>query len=79
MHDTQLKAQNKPQFIPTRARLSAIPGSKNPDHIEEDIRIFDFELTDAEMEQIHSLDKEERFFHATYEQVEQMGRMPMQD
>lgn len=59
--------------------LSAIPGSKNPDHIEENIRIFDFELTDAEMEQIHSLDKEERFFHATYEQVEQMGRMPMQD
>jgi diketogulonate reductase-like aldo/keto reductase len=33
----------------------AIPGSKNPDHIAENISIFDFELTDDEMKQIASL------------------------
>ena len=40
---------------------------------------IDFELTDDEMAAIRSLDKEQRFFNATYEQVEQMGKMPMKD
>ncbi|MEQ3170114.1 aldo/keto reductase [Dysosmobacter welbionis] len=34
----------------------AIPGSSNPDHILENISIFDFELTDEEMEQIATMD-----------------------
>ena len=34
----------------------AIPGSKNPDHIAENISIFDFELTGDEMKQIAALD-----------------------
>lgn len=34
----------------------AIPGSSNPDHILENISIFDFELTDEEMEQIGAMD-----------------------
>lgn len=34
----------------------AIPGSTNPDHIQENIEIFDFELTSEEMEQINALD-----------------------
>lgn len=38
----------------------AIPGSSNPDHIKENISIFDFSLTDAEMEQIASLDRNEK-------------------
>ena len=59
--------------------FSAIPGASNPDYIEENIAIFDFELTDGEMEQMRALDKEQRFFNATYEQVEQMGKMPMRD
>ena len=53
--------------------------ASNPDYIEENIAIFDFELTDGEMEQMRALDKEQRFFNATYEQVEQMGKMPMRD
>ena len=39
----------------------AIPGSSNEDHIQENYEIFDFELTDEEMEQMTALDKDERF------------------
>ena len=34
-----------------------IPGSSNPEHIRENLDIFGFELTDAEMEQISGLDR----------------------
>lgn len=37
-----------------------IPGSSNPDHIEENISIFDFSLTDDEMEQIAALNRNEK-------------------
>ena len=39
--------------------LCAVPGSINPDHIRENIEIFDFELSDEEIEQIRVLDKGE--------------------
>ena len=39
----------------------AIPGSSNPDHILENISIFDFELTDEEMAQMTDLDRNDRF------------------
>lgn len=59
--------------------FSVIPGASNPDYIKENIQIFDFTLSDEEMAQMRSLNKEKRFFNATYEQVEEMGKMPMQD
>ena len=34
----------------------AIPGSRNPDHILENITIFDFELTEEEMQKIAALE-----------------------
>lgn len=37
-----------------------IPGSSNPDHIKENTELFDFELTEDEMEQINSLDRGEK-------------------
>lgn len=37
-----------------------IPGSSNPDHMKENISIFDFELTDAEMAQIAALNRNEK-------------------
>jgi len=40
----------------------AIPGSSNPDHILENISIFDFELTDDEIARINALNKAEPFF-----------------
>lgn len=39
----------------------AIPGSGNEDHIAEDFDIFDFELTEEEMDQLNALDRDERF------------------
>ncbi len=38
----------------------AIPGSSNPDHIKENISVFDFELTEEEMERIGMLDRNEK-------------------
>lgn len=37
-----------------------IPGSSNPEHIKENISIFDFELTSEEMARINSLDRGEK-------------------
>lgn len=37
-----------------------IPGSSNPDHIQENISIFDFELTDEDMAAINALDRGEK-------------------
>lgn len=40
----------------------AIPGSHNPDHIKENTELFDFELTDEEMEQLRSLNMDKAYF-----------------
>ena len=48
--------------------FSVIPGSSNPAHIKENIDVFDFALTDAEMQRIRALDKEARYFNMPYEQ-----------
>ena len=52
--------------------LSVIPGASNPDYIEENIQIFDFELTDEEMAQMRGLNKEQRFFNMSFSDVERM-------
>ena len=44
-----------------QAGFIAIPGSSNPEHIAENYDIFDFELTTDEIEQIHRLDRHERY------------------
>lgn len=49
--------------------FSAVPGSTNPAHIQENIDIFDFELSDAEMAQIRAIDSENRYFNINYEQM----------
>lgn len=51
--------------------FSVIPGSTNPDHIQENIEIFDFDLSDDEMEQIRAMDQGEdgRYFNLDYEQM----------
>lgn len=47
-----------------------IPGSTNPEHIKANADIFDFELTDAEMEEIAKLNKNVRYYNATPEMEE---------
>lgn len=37
-----------------------IPGSNNPEHIRENIALFDFELSAEEMKRIAALDKREK-------------------
>ncbi len=37
-----------------------IPGSSNPDHIRENLDLFGFELTDAEIQRINELDRHEK-------------------
>ena len=44
-----------------QAGFIAIPGSSNPDHIAENYDIFDFELTDTEMQRIRNLDRQMRY------------------
>ena len=39
----------------------AIPGSKNPDHIKENISIFDFELSDEDMKKIYNINENRRY------------------
>ena len=46
-----------------------VPGSSNPKHIEENIEVFDFELTQEEMKKMASLNKEKRYFNMTYKQI----------
>ena len=52
-----------------------IPGSKNPDHIKDDFDIFDFALTDVEMEQIAAMDKQKRYYTSTPELLEKYVTM----
>ena len=41
----------------------AIPGSSNPDHIAENYDIFDFELSEDEMNRIRGIDEQRRYEH----------------
>lgn len=50
-----------------------IPGSKNVDHIKDNLNIMDFELTSEEMAEIAKLDKGERYYHRTEEQLVQFA------
>ena len=55
-----------------------IPGSKNPDHIRDNFDIFDFALTDAEMDEIANVDKGVRYYTATPEKLAAYAAMELQ-
>lgn len=46
------------------------PKTTNPEHMEQNIDIFDFELTDDEMARIDALDSGKRFFNVPLEEQE---------
>ena len=50
-----------------------ILGSKNVEHIRDNLAIMDFELTADEMAKIAALDKGERYYHRTDEQLLQFA------
>ena len=47
-----------------------IPGSRNPEHIRANIDLFDFELTQDDMNDIATVDREKRYYTATKEALE---------
>jgi diketogulonate reductase-like aldo/keto reductase len=57
----------------TQMGFVVIPGSKNVDHIKDNLDILDFTLTEEEMAEIAKLDKNERYYHRTDEQLVQFA------
>ena len=57
----------------TQMGFVVIPGSRNVDHIKDNLDILDFALTDEEMAEIAKLDKGERYYHRTDEQLIQFA------
>ena len=53
----------------TQMGFAVIPGSKNAAHIRDNLEILDFTLTDEEMARIATLNKGERYYHRTDEQL----------
>lgn len=47
-----------------------IPGSKNVEHIKENFNIFDFELVEENLVQMHNLDKGLRYYNSSKEILE---------
>lgn len=52
-----------------------IPGSKNIEHIKDNFNIFDFKLTDEEMDEIVFLDKGVRYYTSTPEMLKKYAEM----
>lgn len=52
-----------------------IPGAKNPEHIKANIDIFDFELTNEEMQEIDKINKNKRYYEGTPELLESYAQM----
>lgn len=54
------------------------PGSNNPDHIRDNLNIFDFALTDGDMAEIAKVNKGVRYYNATPEMVATYATMELQ-
>ena len=57
----------------TQMGFVVIPGSKNVDHIRDNLNILDFTLADGEMKEIAKLDKDMRYYHRTDAQLQQFA------
>ena len=57
----------------TQMGFVVIPGSKNVDHIKDNLDILDFKLTEEEMAEIAKLDTDTRYYHRTDEQLDQFA------
>ena len=57
----------------TQMNFAVIPGSRNVDHIKDNLNILDFTLTDEELKEIAKLDKGVRYYHRTDEQLKQFA------
>ena len=57
----------------TQMGFAVIPGSRNVDHIRDNLNVLDFSLTREEMAEIARLDRGERYYHRTDAQLEQFA------
>ena len=57
----------------TQMGFAVIPGSRNVDHIRDNLNILDFTLTKEEMAEIAKLDKGVRYYHRTDAQLVQFA------
>ncbi|MBQ2640277.1 MAG: aldo/keto reductase [Bacilli bacterium] len=58
----------------TQMGFIVIPGSKNVDHIKDNFDLFDFELTEEEMNKICSLNKNHRYYYPSMEQLKEFAK-----
>lgn len=59
--------------------FSVIPGSRNAAHIQENIAVYGFALSDADMARMRSLDQEKRFFTSTWEEIQRFNDWKPED
>lgn len=52
-----------------------IPSSKNPEHIKANLDLFDFTLSDEEMERIAAMDQQKRYYHSTPEMLKKYAEI----
>lgn len=52
-----------------------IPGSKNPAHIKDNFDLFNFALTQQEMDQIAAMDQQKRYYVSTPEMLKKYAEM----
>jgi diketogulonate reductase-like aldo/keto reductase len=57
----------------TQMQFAVIPGSKNVDHIRDNLNIFDFKLTEDEMAEIAALDQGKRYYYRNDAQLAQFA------
>ena len=57
----------------TQMGFAVIPGSRNVEHIRDNLDILDFTLSGEEMTEIAKLDKAVRYYHRTEEQLVQFA------
>lgn len=59
----------------TQSGNIVIPGSKDPAHIKDNLDLFDFTLSQKEMEQISAMDQKKRYYTSTPEMLKRYAEM----
>ncbi|MBR1695673.1 MAG: aldo/keto reductase, partial [Selenomonas sp.] len=59
----------------TQMGFITIPGSKNPDHIRDNLNIFDFRLTVEEMSEIAEMDGKKKYYEPDNAKEEKYATM----
>lgn len=59
--------------------FSTIPGSRNENHIRQNISVYNFALSDDDMKKIRALDGEKRFFTSTWEEIQRFNDWKPED